>query len=264
MSTVRKTYKLFINGAFPRGESGRVSELVHDGVSYWVCNASRKDARDAISAAQSASSSWGSQRQMLRGQILYRAGEMLACRTDIAGHAQAAKRFVWWAGWADKLTSVLSHSNPVSGFSNTTNFESAGVVTALLDAENEEAFTVELCDAIGAALCAGNTIVAVVPVKYAAQALCVAETLSVSDIPAGCVNILTSDQKECAVTVVSHGDVSVIDAAAHATWGLSQLDVLEQSEAHMPRANFNAWESENHTRASFALDAKTTWQPLYQ
>lgn len=264
MSTVRKTYKLFINGAFPRGESGRVSEIIRDGVSYWVCNASRKDARDAIAAAQNASSSWATQRQILRGQILYRAGEMLGCRSDIEGSAAAAKRFVWWAGWADKLTSVLSHSNPVSGFSNTTNFESAGVVTAMLDAENEEDFTVELCDAIGAALCGGNTIVAVVPVKYAAQALCVAETLSVSDIPAGCVNVLTSDQKECAITVVSHGDVSVIDATACDTWGLSQLDVLEQSEAHMPRVNFNPWESEHHTRASFALDAKTTWQPLYQ
>jgi acyl-CoA reductase-like NAD-dependent aldehyde dehydrogenase len=250
---------MYVNGKWVRSESGRV---VQSG-DIWACNASRKDARDAVSAAVAATSSWGSTRAILRGMILYRLGESLAFRSEIDGHEAIAKRAVWWAGWSEKLQMVSGSVNPVSGYLSATSIEPNGVCVALVDGETASEVAWRVIDVIGAALCGGNTMCVVVPCRWADVAQTISEVIAVSDIPAGVVGILTTDDAECVRTFASHGEVTTLHGAMCQSFGVSAQELLELGEDHLQR--FSAQQHPNDS-VSFALwmcDHKTVWHPVH-
>ena len=223
---VKKTYKLFINGAFPRSESGRVYEVVDNKGRFIAnpCLASRKDLRDAVVAARTAQSGWAKATAYNRGQILYRIAEMLEGRTEqLASEialangvapkkaldevAAAIDRWVWYAGWSDKLSAAFGATNPVSGpYYNFTIPEPQGVI-AVAPAESFLA----LIDAIAPAIVSGNCAVALVPGSAAIAAMTFAEVLATSDLPAGVINILTGSHDELAPWAASHMDIDGFD-----------------------------------------------------
>jgi len=219
---VKKTYKLFINGAFPRSESGRVFEVTAKNGDF-IANpalASRKDLRDAVTAARAAQSGWSKATAYNRGQILYRIAEMLEGRADqfqseIALSSQvtslkaksqildAIDRWVWYAGWSDKLQAVSGSTNPVSGpFFNFSISEPQGVVAIA-----SPATFIDFIDSVAAAVVSGNTTVVLVPGSLAVPAMSFAEVLATSDLPAGVINILTGSLDELAPWAASHMDI---------------------------------------------------------
>ena len=210
---VKKTYKLYIGGAFPRSESGRSYEAEGQNVA----RASRKDARDAVRAARAAFPGWAAATAYNRGQILYRLAEMMEARTTdlaqvCAGEdevAAAIDRVIWYAGWADKLSQVLGGSNPVAGpYFDFSIPEPTGVVAVLAPAEPALA---GLVSRIVPALVGGNSVVAVASETHPLAAVELAEAIATSDVPAGVVNILTGFQDELAPWLAGHMDVNAID-----------------------------------------------------
>jgi acyl-CoA reductase-like NAD-dependent aldehyde dehydrogenase len=224
---VRKTYKLYVGGAFPRSESGR-TYAVKDASGQLLAHAvrgSRKDARDAVKAARSAQSGWASRTGYNRGQILYRIAEVMETRrsefveeleaTGIAPEAAADEvgtaidRLVWYAGWTDKYPQVLGGSNPVSGaFFNFTVPEPVGIVVV---AAPDEAPLLALVSRIAPALVAGSTVIALASETAPLVAITFAEALATSDVPAGVVNILTGFRSEMIPALAGHGDVDSLD-----------------------------------------------------
>jgi len=223
---VKKTYKLFINGAFPRSESGRVFEVTNKNGDF-IANpalASRKDLRDAVTAARAAQSGWAKATAYNRGQILYRIAEMLEGRaeqfesevaltsqvTSLKAKSQvsdAIDRWVWYAGWSDKLQAVSGATNPVSGpFFNFSISEPQGVVAIASPAS-----FLDFIDAVAAAVVSGNTTVVLVPGSLAVPAMSFAEVLATSDLPAGVINILTGSLDELAPWAASHMDIDGFD-----------------------------------------------------
>jgi len=223
---VKKTYKLFINGAFPRSESGRVSEVTAKNGAF-IANpalASRKDLRDAVTAARAAQTGWSKATAYNRGQILYRIAEMLEGRaeqfeSEIALTSQitalkaqsqvldAIDRWVWYAGWSDKLQAVSGATNPVAGpFFNFSISEPQGVVAIASSVS-----FIDFIDAIAAAVVSGNTTVVLVPGSLAVPAMSFAEVLATSDLPAGVINILTGSLDELAPWAASHMDIDGFD-----------------------------------------------------
>ena len=223
---VKKTYKLFINGAFPRSESGRVFEVTNKNGDF-IANpalASRKDLRDAVTAARAAQSGWAKATAYNRGQILYRIAEMLEGRakqfesevaltsqvTSLKAKTQvsdAIDRWVWYAGWSDKLQAVSGATNPVSGpFFNFSISEPQGVVAIASPAS-----FLDFIDAVAAAVVSGNTTVVLVPGSLAVPAMSFAEVLATSDLPAGVINILTGSLDELAPWAASHMDIDGFD-----------------------------------------------------
>jgi acyl-CoA reductase-like NAD-dependent aldehyde dehydrogenase len=223
---VKKTYKLYINGAFPRSESGRVFEVTAKNGDFLAnpALASRKDLRDAVTAARAAQAGWSKATAYNRGQILYRIAEMLEGRADqfeseIALTSQvtparakalvseAVDRWVWYAGWSDKLQAFSGATNPVSGpFFNFSISEPQGVVAIA----SSDKF-IEFMDAIAAAIVSGNTTVVLVPGGLAVAAMSFAEVLATSDLPAGVINILTGSLDELAPWAASHMDIDGFD-----------------------------------------------------
>ena len=210
---VRKTYKLFVGGAFPRSESGRTYEAEGQNVA----RASRKDARDAVVAARKAFGGWSTQTAYNRGQVLYRLAEMMEARADdlaavCSGRDEvdaAVDRVVWYAGWADKLAQVLGSSNPVAGpYFNFTVPEPTGVVAIL--APDEPALG-GLVSRLAPALVGGNAVVAVASGTHPLAAIELAEAIATSDVPAGVVNILTGFRSELGPILAAHMDVNAID-----------------------------------------------------
>jgi hypothetical protein len=206
---VRKTYKLFIGGAFPRSESGRTYLVDGDNVAL----ASRKDARDAVVAARKAQPKWAGATAYNRGQVLYRVAEMIEARRDefIALGVPAAEvdaavdRWVWYAGWSDKIAQVHGGANPVAGpFFNISAPEPTGVVGVVAPAS-----FLGLVSVIAPAIVTGNTVVVLVAAPQAAVTL--AEVLATSDVPGGVVNILTGHAGETAPWLASHDDVNALD-----------------------------------------------------
>ena len=210
---VRKTYKLYIGGAFPRSESGRTYEAEGQNVAW----ASRKDARDAVKAARGAFSKWAGATPYNRGQVLYRLAEMMETRvTDLARACsgrreveRAIDRVVWYAGWADKLPQVLGGSNPVAGpYFNFTVPEPTGVVAVLAP---EVPALEGLVSRIAPVIVSGNTTVVVASETQPLAALELAEAIATSDLPGGVVNLLTGYRAELAPILASHMDVNAID-----------------------------------------------------
>ncbi|MEN9698556.1 MAG: hypothetical protein RL448_511, partial [Actinomycetota bacterium] len=209
---VKKTYKLYINGAFPRSESGRVFEVKNNKNEFIAnpCMASRKDLRDAVVAARAAQGGWAKSTAYLRGQILYRIAEMAEGRkaqlieevsaaekvtkaAAIKLVEQAIDRWVWYAGWSDKLSSIYGATNQVSGpYYNFTIPEPQGVVTVTADS------LLSFVKSVGAAVCSGNTVIALVGGGASVPVMTFAEVIATSDVPNGVINILTGSLDELA------------------------------------------------------------------
>jgi acyl-CoA reductase-like NAD-dependent aldehyde dehydrogenase len=222
---VRKTYKLYIGGAFPRSESGRSYPVLTTDRRF-VANAvlaSRKDVRDAVKTARDAQASWANRSAYNRGQILYRVAEIMQGRRqqfvdelsvggsrDAESETDAAiDRWVWYAGWADKYAQILGSANPVDGpYFNFTTPEAAGVVA--LVAPND-APLLALVSRLAPAIVAGNTTVALASERWPLVAVTLAEALATSDVPGGVVNILTGKTAELVPWMAGHADVNVID-----------------------------------------------------
>jgi acyl-CoA reductase-like NAD-dependent aldehyde dehydrogenase len=223
--SVKKTYKLYIGGAFPRSESGRTYP-VNDTSGQLLAHAvlaSRKDARDAVKAARGAQAGWAGRTAYNRGQILYRIAEVMESRRtefvaelEATGSAEAEAevgaaidRWVWYAGWTDKYPQILGGANPVAGdFFNFTVPEPVGLVAL---AAPDEAPLLALVSRLAPALVPGNTVVAVASETSPLVAIVLAEAFATSDVPAGVVNILTGSRSELVPWLAAHGDVDSID-----------------------------------------------------
>ncbi len=221
---VRKTYKLYIGGAFPRSESGR-SYPVASSEGEFLANASkasRKDARDAVVAARKAFGGWSGATAYNRGQILYRIAEMLESRraqfaAELAETGAerpgevvdaAVDRLVWYAGWSDKITSVAGAANPVAGpYFNLSSPEPTGVVAVIAPDEP----LLGLVSVIAPVIVTGNTCVVVASERAPLPAITLAEVLATSDLPGGVVNVLTGSVKEIAPWLAAHMDVNALD-----------------------------------------------------
>jgi len=258
---VRKTYKLYIGGKFPRSESGRTYEV--DGQN--VARASRKDARDAIRAARGAFPSWSGMTAYNRGQILYRLAEMMEARaTDLervcSGHKEvdaAIDRVIWYAGWADKLSQVLGGSNAVAGpYFDFTVPEPTGVVAILAPPEPALA---GLVSRILPALVGGNAVVALASETHPLAALELSEALATSDLPDGAVNILTGLRDELAPWLAGHMDVNAIDL----TGADGTTPELERMAAeNVKRVVRSSGDVQSPWEIEAFLELKTVWHPI--
>jgi acyl-CoA reductase-like NAD-dependent aldehyde dehydrogenase len=258
---VKKTYKLYIGGQFPRSESGRTYEAEGQNVA----RASRKDARDAVRAARSAFAGWSGATGYNRGQVLYRLGEMLETRAaDLAQVCSGREevdavidRIVWYAGWADKLPQVLGGSNPVAGpYFDFTVPEPTGVVAILAPAEPALG---GLVSRIVPALVGGNTVVAVASEAHPLAAIELAEALATSDIPGGAVNILTGFRDELAPWLAGHMDVNAIDVTG-ADGAVADLQRL--AAENVKRVVRSAPDVQSPWEIEAFLELKTVWHPI--
>ncbi|MFL5926830.1 MAG: aldehyde dehydrogenase family protein [Gaiellaceae bacterium] len=258
---VNKTYKLFIGGAFPRSESGRTYEA--QGMN--VARGSRKDVRDAVQAARGAQAKWGSATAYNRGQVLYRIAEMMEARVPefaalCSGKDEVEKaidRWVWYAGFADKLAQVLGSSNPVAGpYFNFTVPEPTGVVA--LVAPNEPPL-LGLVSRLAPVLTGGNAVVALASETQPLAAIELAEAIATSDVPGGVVNLLTGHHAELAPWLASHMDVNAIDLT-----GADDLRAsLEAAAAeNVKRVVLGAPDTQSLYEISAFLELKTVWHPI--
>jgi acyl-CoA reductase-like NAD-dependent aldehyde dehydrogenase len=258
---VKKTYKLYIGGEFPRSESGRSYEAEGQNIA----RASRKDLRDAVRAARQAFPGWAGRTAYNRGQIVYRAAEMMeARRADLAAAASgtqevdaAIDRLVWYAGWADKLAQALGSANPVAGpYFNFTVPEPTGVVGIICP---DEPPLQGIVTRIAPALVAGNTVVAIASERHPVAAIELAEVLATSDLPAGVVNILTGRQAELAPWLASHMDVNAIDV----TGANGDVGELERSAAeNVKRVVRGVADGESLWDIAAVVELKTVWHPI--
>ena len=257
---VRKTYKLFIGGAFPRSESGRTLELE----GYNVARASRKDAREAVVAARKAFSGWSSATAYNRGQVLYRLAETMETRAGAlavacSGRREVARaidRVVWYAGWADKLAQVLGSSNPVAGpYFNFTLPEPTGVVAIV--APREPALD-GLASRLLPALVGGNAVVVVASEAHPLAAIELAEAVATSDIPPGVVNVLTGLRDELAPILAAHMDVNAIDV----TGADGEVAALEVLAAENVKRVVRAREDRSPWEIAAFMELKTVWHPI--
>ena len=257
---VKKTYKLYVGGEFPRSESGRT--YLAEGQN--VARASRKDARDAVRAARAAQG-WAGATAYNRGQVVYRIAEMVeARRAELAelcsGEAEVDRsvdRLVWYAGWADKLAQVLGGTNPVAGpYFNFTIPEPTGVVGVL--APDEPALE-GLVSRFAPAIVGGNAAVVVASETHPLAAVELAEVLATADVPGGVVNILTGHQAELAPWLAGHMDVNAIDVTG-ADGLATELERLAAENVkrvvHGTATGQSPWEI-----AAF-LELKTVWHPI--
>ena len=258
---VKKTYKLYIGGQFPRSESGRTYEAEGQNVA----RASRKDARDAVRAARAAFAGWSGATGYNRGQILYRLGEMMETRAaDLAqvcgGRKEvnaAIDRVVWYAGWADKLPQVLGGSNPVAGpYFDFSVPEPTGVVAIL--APPEPALG-GLVSRIAPAIVGGNTVVAVASESHPLAAIELAEALATSDVPGGVVNILTGFRDELAPWLAGHMDVNAIDVTG-ADGAVADLERL--AAENVKRVVRSSADVQSPWEIEAFLELKTVWHPI--
>lgn len=270
---VRKTYKLFIGGTFPRSESGRSYE-VQSSDGAFLANAvrgSRKDIRDAVVAARKASGAWATITGYNRGQILYRVAEIMESRRDelIEEVARAeGKRgstsqvdaaideWVWYAGWTDKIAQVMGGLNPVAGpYFNITSPEPIGVAGLVAPGTPS---LLGLVSRLAPALCAGNAVVALASEAHPLPAIALAECLATSDVPGGVVNIITGHRFELAPVLASHLDVDAIDV----TGVPDEMVVdLETSAAENVKRVVRAGSRRSPQDVTAFQEMKTVWHP---
>lgn len=278
---VRKTYKLYLNGEFPRSESGR-SQPIHDASGNFLANvahASRKDARDAVKAARAAFSGWAGRTAYNRGQIIYRIAEVLEDRrTQFESELRAQEgiavaksrqyvdaaidRLVWYAGWADKVAQVTGGANPVAGpYFNHSTPEPSGVIAIVAPSGP----LLGLVSVLAPVITTGNTCVAIASEPHPLTAITLAEVMATSDLPGGVVNILTGPQAELAPWLASHLDVNGIDLT-----GVSDPELASSLEAEaavnlkrIRRAGVEDLLAEpGLTRMTTFLETKTVWHPM--
>jgi acyl-CoA reductase-like NAD-dependent aldehyde dehydrogenase len=287
---VRKTYKLYIGGAFPRSESGRsyVVRAADGSPIANACRASRKDLREAVRAARKAAQGWADKTAMNRGQVLYRVAELMEGRRDqfVAEVAQSEgvkdararelvgrsiDRWVWYAGWADKISQVLGSANPVAApYFNFTIPEPTGVVGLVA---SEQSSLLGLVSRLAPPLVSGNAAVVIASETRPLAAITLTEVLATSDVPAGVINVLTGLKAELVPVMAGHVDVDAID-----TWGvpdglrteveLVAADNVKRLSRRPPGttdARFD-WLDDRATErpewiAAF-LEMKTVWHPI--
>jgi len=273
---VNKTYKLFIGGAFPRSESGRVYEIKGANKKF-IANpslASRKDLRDAVVSAKAAQPGWANAAAFNRGQILYRIAEIMEGRSEqfvdeicalegvtnkvAKSQVEAAiDTWVWYSGWCDKLFSVTGSLNQVSGpFYNFTTPEPLGVVAIF--AENKPSL-LGVVRTLAPVLAGGNSAVLIASENYPLPAITLSEALATSDVPGGVVNILTGKSAELAPWVGSHMEIDGVDVA-----GLSkkQEEELKLVGADNLKRIFR-FNPDNHPeRITSFMEQKTVWHPI--
>ena len=272
---VKKTYKLYIGGAFPRSESGRSYEI-NDSKGNCLANpalASRKDLREAVVAARAAVSGWSGATAFNRGQILYRVAEVLEGRKAqfieevialeggtriVAGKQvdEAIDRWVWYSGWCDKIASIYGSTNPVSGpYYNFTTPEPLGVVGIFAPQKQS---LLGLVDSLGAVLAGGNTAVVVASEKFPLPAISLSEVLATSDLPGGVANILTGKSSELAPWLASHMDVDGLDVT-----GLSSS---QEKQARIDGVKnlkrIHAFKDSTPQRILAFTENKTVWHPI--
>ena len=264
---VRKTYKLFVNGEFVRSESGRAYQP-HGNVN--IPRGSRKDLRDAVRAARSAFGGWAGRTALNRGQILYRAAEMLDGRgaqfVELLGGGSAARKeldqavemLVWYAGWTDKVQQVTGTVNPVSGpYFNFTIPEPTGVVAIV---PPEEPPLAGLVRRLAPALCGGNVVVALAPESNPVPALTLAEVLATSDFPAGVVNVVSGLRKELLPWLAGHMDVNAIDAAGCTADEMKSIESLAAD--NVKRVIKSPSDEVSPYLISAFMELKTIWHPI--
>ncbi|MEX2984388.1 aldehyde dehydrogenase family protein [Streptomyces sp. C36] len=278
--SVFKTYKLFVGGKFPRSESGRVYEVT-DSKGKWLANAplsSRKDGRDAVVAARKAFGGWSGATAYNRGQILYRVAEMLEGRRDqfvaevadaeglskskAAAQVDAAiDRWVWYAGWTDKIAQVVGGTNPVAGpFFNVSSPAPTGVVAVVAP---QESSLLGLVSVIAPVIAAGNTVVVIASEKSPLPALSLGEVLATSDVPGGVVNILSGKAAEISPSLAAHQDVNAIDLAGADEELAKALEVAAADNLkRVVRPQAVDWAADPGTgRLTAFLETKTVWHP---
>jgi acyl-CoA reductase-like NAD-dependent aldehyde dehydrogenase len=258
---VRKTYKLFIGGAFPRSESGRTYEA--DGQN--VARASRKDVRDAVRAARGAFPKWAGTTAYNRGQVLYRLAEMVESRSaEFAGFCSGREeversidRIVWYAGWADKLAQVVGASNPVAGpYFNFTLPEPTGVVAVVAP---DEPPLLGLVSRVVPPLVGGNVVVVLASETHPLAAIELAEAISTSDVPGGVVNLLTGYRGELASWLAAHVDVNALDLGG-ADGQVAELERLAADS--VKRVHHGAPDVQSPWEIAAFLELKTVWHPI--
>jgi acyl-CoA reductase-like NAD-dependent aldehyde dehydrogenase len=269
--SVRKTYKLYVGGAFVRSESGRYDRALgaDDEHVANVPRASRKDVRDAMSAARKAAGPWAGRTAYNRGQILYRAAEALESRGDTLAEpdelAAAVDVLVHYAGWTDKLPAVLGGVNPVAmPFLSFSLPEPTGVVGVVAP---DEPPLLGLVAEIAPALAAGNTVVAVISERWPLPALDFAEVLGVSDLPGGVINLLSGRRSELAPALGAHRDLNAIVDAAGDDELAADLDRLaaetvKRARHGAPATSYDAATDDALARLEAVTELKTAWHPI--
>jgi acyl-CoA reductase-like NAD-dependent aldehyde dehydrogenase len=279
---VRKTYKLYIGGAFPRSESGRSYEVT-DAKGRFLANAalgSRKDARDAVVAARNAQPGWAGATAYNRGQVLYRVAEVMeGRRSQFVEDVQRAEaltarragsivdaaidRWVWYAGWADKLAQVLGSTNPVQGpYYNFSVPEPTGVVAVIAP---QESSLLGLVSVVAPVIVGGSTAVVLSSTSRPLPAITLSEVMATSDLPGGVVNLLTGDAAEVAPWLASHMDVNAIDLA-----GVDDPELRRELEIaaadnvkRVRRPDTDDWSADpGLSRIRSFLETKTVWHPI--
>ncbi len=281
---VRKTYKLYIGGAFPRSESGR-SYAVNgrDGsVLARPARASRKDLREAVRAARSAVAGWAGATAYNRGQVLYRVAELMEGRraqfvrelydsdADLTEEAAdrevsaAIDRWVWYAGWADKIPSVLGGANAVAGpYFNFTVPEPTGVVGTVAP---EAPALLGLVSVVAPAVVSGNAVVVVTSEERPLPAVTLSEVLATSDVPAGVVNILTGWKRELLPWLAGHMDVNAVDLSGAPADALAALEEAAAENVKRTIRSSPADWFDGAAQSPYAVTAlmemKTVWHPM--
>jgi acyl-CoA reductase-like NAD-dependent aldehyde dehydrogenase len=278
---VMKTYKIFINGQFPRTESGRYYTLkTSAGSTLNICLSSRKDFRNAVVAARAAQEKWEGKTAYNRSQILYRIAEMLETRrtqfeeelVSLGVSKNIAKKEVsaaidttiYYAGWCDKYNQIFSTVNPVaSSHFNFSSTEAVGVV-AMLAPENTG--LLGLVSTLMPVICSGNTVVMLASHSFAPCAVTFAEVLATSDLPAGVVNILSGNASELITHFASHMDVNAVYAHTNDQAVLKELDLQGSLNVKRVRTDYESdWFAEKARspyRIMDFLEVKTTWHPI--
>ncbi len=280
---VRKTHKLFIGGAFPRSESGRTYEVATATGDFWsnASKASRKDARNAVIAARTGFDKWSTATAYNRGQVLYRIAEVMEDRraqfigevmagegVDEAAARQqvdaAIDRWVWYAGWTDKIAQALGTANPVAGpYFNFSIPEPSGVVACVAP---QASSLLGLVSVIAPVIASGNSVVAMASTERPIPAITLAEVMATSDVPAGVVNLLTGDPAEMLPWLASHADVNAVDLT-----GVTDRDLAISAEREAagtikrvlrpgPEADWDADPGMDRLRTF--VEIKTVWHPM--
>jgi acyl-CoA reductase-like NAD-dependent aldehyde dehydrogenase len=290
---VMKTYKLFVGGTFPRSESGRVYEVTDRKTGDWLANApqgTRKDTRDAVAAARKAQGGWSAATAYNRGQILYRAAEMLQGRREqFAAEVAAAEgvgakkaaalvdaavdRWVWYAGWTDKVAQIAGSANPVAGpYFNLSAPEPTGVVGVVAPQTGNGFSLLGLVSALAPVIATGNTAVVALAPAAPLPGLSLGEVLATSDLPGGVVNLVSGRTEDIAPTLASHQDVNAVDLTGvislEGPGSARELETLAADTLKRVRRPSLAPTGEDWTtapgtdRLTAFLETKTVWHPM--
>lgn len=280
---VRKTYKLYIGGAFPRSESGRSYEVT-DSKGRFLANAalaSRKDARDAVLAARTGASKWSAATAYNRGQVLYRVAEIMeGRRAQFVAEVQAGEgstsrqaeaivsaaidRWVWYAGWTDKFSAVVGGTNPVAGpYFNFSLPEPTGVVAAVAP---QDSSLLGLVSVVAPIVATGNSVVVIASEERPLPAVTLGEVLATSDVPGGVINILTGSPAEIAPWLASHADVNALDLTGVTDKALAvelerfAADTVKRGLRPAPKQDWT--ETPDMSRLRAFVETKTVWHPI--